>query len=187
MIGSRPVGCARALLLLALVLLSAGCGKQSRDWRRQLRSPDAFERFVAALALCEAHPRQAAPALRVLFVELESDVPRNRAAAGRALESMTEHKLATLIDFLVVAGPTRPLVRTRITPLVRAAGPRAGELLLDSLRRNDWSAPPEAFELLLELARSEPDIAMQLAAELDKLQDEAAGRVALEALIGELP
>lgn len=186
-IGPLPVHPARALALLVLVLLATGCGKQARDWRRQLRSPDSFERFVAALALCEAHPRQAAPAIRVLFEALESEDPRNSEAADRALQSLVELKLADLIEFLVVAGPTRALVRARIVPLVRAAGPGTGELLLDAARRNDWPGPPEVREMILERARSEPAFREHLLSEQAAGQGtDSADQRALSELVREL-
>jgi len=155
--------------LLAVLLVAASvaaCDRPAKDWRRQLRSEDPFQRLLAALALCEAHPRHSSATILVLFKAMESDVERDRLAAERALDLMAPYNTADLAQFLVVAGPDREIVRTKLAPILRDAGPEAAPLVLQALRDNDWIGPPEARGLLLANLRSDPGFAGALAGEL---------------------
>lgn len=164
-VGSRPLLATGALALCGVMVLTAGCGREARDWRKQLRHPDSFERMLAALALCEKHPRQSAPAILVLFETMRSEVPRNRAAAEHALESMAEYKLEELAEFLIVAGPTRDIVRTKVTPLLIEGPAGTGAMVLEVWRRNDWTGPDEVRRVLLNHARRRSEFALHLAAQ----------------------
>lgn len=150
---------------LALVLLTTGCGKDSKAWLRQLRSEDEFERLLAAVALCEEYPRRATPAILVVIEGLESEVPRNRAAAGHALIQLVRYKLPELAEFVITAGSRRPVVRNQILPLLKQAGPEAGEVILDLLREHGWDGPPEVRQLLVQLAQADPGLAGAMVSE----------------------
>ena len=149
---------ASALAVALVALLATGCGKDARTWRRQLVHEDEFERFLAALALCEAHPRRSAPAIRSVFWGLESGVPLYEAGARRALAQLEKNKLEHLIEFVVAAGFDRPRVRAEILPMLDRAGPASGLLLLEALTEVEWEAHPAVVAKLEELARSDPEL-----------------------------
>ena len=163
--GSR-IPLALSAVVLCLSVLAAGAwGGGVRDWRKQLRAEDPFERLLAALALCEARPGRSAPAIPVLFRAIRSEVPRDRAAAERAVQSIAEFKLEALAEYLVLAGRDRPVVGEVIGPLVAAGPPGTGEALLAAWRREDWQAPGVVRALLVERARTEAEFARHLESE----------------------
>jgi hypothetical protein len=150
----RRAGAASAVLL-AVALVAAGCAPDGKAWRRQLTDEDPFERYLAALALCEEYPGRSGAAIHSVFWGLESGVPLYEAGARHALEQLEQHKLDQLIEFAVVAGATRPRVRAEVLPMLERAGPQAGFQLLECLEQNAWSAHPSVLAMLDQLARED--------------------------------
>ncbi len=158
----------RALAFLGLLCLGslsfASCGNDARTWRQRMTTDeDPFERYMAALALCEDYPGRSGPAILAVFEGLESGVPLYEAGSRRALARLEQHKLPKLLELLVVAGHDRPLVRSSILPMLERAGEDGAMLLLAVLAENDWQAHSSVTHRLEELGLRYPRVSAALA------------------------
>lgn len=163
---------ARALLSIVvpvphiLLLALASCGKAARAWDRQLENPDAYEAYLAALALCAENPQRAGPALPLVLERLEDPLAWNRTGSRRAIARLEQEARPVLLETLVREGRDRPVVRDALLPVFERASRAERRGVFELVRQHGWNEAPELRALLLADARADPDWTMALSAEL---------------------
>ena len=143
---------ARLSVLLALGL-SAACAKSPEQWRVELFHPDPFVRGMAAIALCEAGPEHAGPAVPVLLETLEGSKrvlhPAAQRALGRLGNQQAEQLVARLRNEHELPQESRALLLDSLTTV----GPAAVPLIVRTLRDPGASNPLELGKVLARIGR----------------------------------
>jgi HEAT repeat protein len=128
---SNRITLVKRVIILALVLLSAGCGKEAghkgktvTQWRRDLKHADAEVRRAAAVALAEMGP-QARAAVPDLAETLKDQADPVRIQAALALWSMGPEATPAVADLTAALDDRNAEVRADAAGALGAIGPKA--------------------------------------------------------------